>query len=204
MSYLKSFGMFDKFPRLNLSKSIFFAAIVFNLIFLDWVVFTQIRESGILLNSLKEEVTPEVTRTPSPTISLQPTTTKIEELKQKSLREAYIPIGSGSTTKDSWDALTGVEVAIDTQKTGNIKEAYFQAILRIPTGNGKISAKLFNVTDNHDVWFSEISNEGANGVLKEAKITLTQGSKLYRVYLKSSLQYEVIIDLAKLKLIIEE
>lgn len=203
--------MFDKFPRLNLSKSIFFAAIVFNLIFLDWVIFSEISKSSILLSNQQEKPIIEVTNMPTVTINIQPTVTpfekqtvKLEDARPKSLREVYIPIGSGSTTKDSWDPLTGVEVAIDTQKTGNIKEVYFQGILRIPTGNGKISAKLFNITDNHDVWFSEISNEGSNGVLKEAKITLDKGSKLYRVYLKSSLQYEAIIDLAKIKLIIEE
>lgn len=202
----------NNFPKARITRLIVISVILGNLFLLDWIIFTRLGNNKV--SFLTEEVGREptiilLTPTPVPTLATTPQPTifnsyPMEVVKTKDIREIYIPLGTGATKSSTWDALEGIEAALDTQKYDSIKEAYFQASIRVPTGNGKVFAKLFNETDKHDVWFSEVTNEGSTAVLKEAKITLTPGSKLYRVYLKSSLEYEAILDFAKIKLIIED
>ena len=98
-------------------------------------------------------------------------------------------------------ALDGAQVYIDTALYDSIKRVTFEVFLRNPTGNGRTYAKLFNATDKHDVWFSEVYFEGGGLVRKEATITLEPGNKLYQVYLKSSLAYDVYVDNARIHII---
>ncbi len=201
----------NKFQKAHTGQVIFFTALVINLLVLDWVVLTdplqnkylfsekQVVNQPTLIPTIVPTETPS--QTPTPEVSQKQTN---ETLHTITTREIYIPLGSGSSKSSSWDSLEGIEVNIDTSRYGVIKEAYFQAALRIPTANGQVYAKLYNETDKHDVWFSEVSTEGATGVVKEAKITIDKGAKLYRVYLKSTLEVEAILDLARIKLIVEE
>lgn len=118
-----------------------------------------------------------------------------------SAKEYFIPLGSGNTKANEYEQLTSVEAYVDTGNYPPIKEAYFDLHLRNPTGNGKAYAKLFNVTDKHDVWYSEVVFEGGGTMQKEAKITLDSGKKLYRVMVKSSLQYDVYADNARIRIV---
>ena len=80
----------------------------------------------------------------------------------------------------------------------------FEAFLRIPTGNGRAYAKLYNVTDKHDVWFSEVMVEGGNTQRVESKnIGLDAGRKIYRVTMKTAMGYEAVLESARLKIILE-
>lgn len=116
-------------------------------------------------------------------------------------KEYYIPLGSGMTKLNEYEQLTSVEAYVDTGNYPPIKEAYFEVHLRNPTGNGKVYAKLFNVTDKHDVWFSEVVFEGGGTMQREAKITLDPGKKMYRVLIKSSLQFDVYADNARIRIV---
>lgn len=119
-------------------------------------------------------------------------------------REFYIPLGSGSTTKSDWDNLTATETVINPANYGNIKEAYFIASLSNPTQNGAVEAQLYNVTDKHLVWDSHIRMDGpTKQTITSNKITLDTGSKLYRVQLRSTLQFAASLDNAKIRIITE-
>lgn len=118
-----------------------------------------------------------------------------------SAKEYFIPLGSGSSKANEYEQLTSVEAYVDTGNYPPIKEAYFDLHLRNPTGNGKAYAKLFNVTDKHDVWYSEVVFEGGGTMQKEAKITLDPGKKMYRVLIKSSLQFDVYADNARIRIV---
>lgn len=200
-------------PKQQTGKVIFFTSLVINIFVLDWIVLTRLPSKTYLISETENSKTlDKVSPTPVNLPTEIPTNTPTPEYIHKNqetvtttvTREIYIPVGSGSTKSSSWDALEGIEVNIDTNKYGYIKEAYFQAALRIPTANGEVRAKLYNETDKHDVWFSEVSSAGATGIIKEAKITVDKGAKLYRVYLKSTLEAEAVLDLARIKLIVEE
>lgn len=115
-------------------------------------------------------------------------------------KESYIPLGPGTSKSPEFEFLTGAEATIDTSNYPGLKEVVFEVFFQIPTGNGKAYVKLFNVTDKHDVWFSEVSNEGGQLVKREAKIKLDSGNKTYRVMAKSTMQYEVKIEQSRLKI----
>ena len=118
--------------------------------------------------------------------------------------EYYIPLGSGNTTKSDWEDLTATETMIDPGNYRNIKEAYFIASLRNPTQNGQIEARLYDVTDGHMVWGSHVIMNGRESqTITSDKITLETGSKLYRVQLKSGMQYQAFLDNAKIRIISE-
>lgn len=115
--------------------------------------------------------------------------------------ESYVPFGSGTTQNDQWEDLPGVESYIDTAKYPGIHTVYFEVSMSIPTKNGVVSARLYNVTDKHPVWFSEVSTDSDVGKLVTTKIQLDTGNKLYRVQMKTSLRYHSILDFARVKII---
>lgn len=119
-------------------------------------------------------------------------------------RETYIPLGSGSTSKSNWEDITATETVIDPGNYGNIKEAVFLASLRNPTQNGQVEAQLYNVTDKHPVWGSHVILNGPKEqTITSGKITLDNGAKLYRVQLKSTMQFQAFLDNAKIRIIAE-
>lgn len=147
------------------------------------------------LKAISEVAAPslaQTTPTPKPTTSA-PT-----------VKEFYIPLGSGSTKSTAWVELPGVESVIDMANYPNVKSIIFEASMRVPTANGRAYAKLYNVTNEHDVWNSEVYAEGSSGYRVESgNITLSSGRKLYRVMMKSTMGYEVILDSARIKILLE-
>lgn len=117
------------------------------------------------------------------------------------VKEYYISLGSGTAQTSVWQDIAGVEAFIDTANYPAIKTVTFEVFFKIPTANGKVYAKLYNVTDKHDVWFSEVNSEGPVLTKKEAAITLDTGAKLYRVMGLSTLKYEANIENARLRIV---
>ncbi len=197
-----------------------------NLIFLNMRVFWPEKESTMISSLIEKEVVQEPAIVTSDSVvaesdlcpeacleminqatasgfSQAPIETKTI-IQQTGVKEIYIPLGSGSTESMEWVELVGIESVIDMANYPNVKEIIFEASLRIPTANGKMYAKLFNVTDKHDVWFSEVEAEGSSGYRAEsAKITLSQGRKVYRVKIKSTMGYEAILDSARIKILLK-
>ncbi len=115
--------------------------------------------------------------------------------------ESYVPLGTGKTSNDQWEDIPGTEGYIDTASYPSIQKVYFEVNMYIPTKNGRVSARLYNVTDKHPVWNSEVSSEKEVGSLLAAQINLDQGNKLYRVQMKTTLKYESILSFARVKII---
>lgn len=220
--------MFLDTQKLMLSKVgkiTLFTLLLINIILLDWKIFTETNTNkastgkeivipalppSIPVNEIKED------QDSCPAVCLKTIREATAETKQSvnnnqtpntqtsSSKEVFIPLGTGSTKSTSWLDLPGVEVYIDTSKYKNIKEANFEVTLRIPTANGKAFARLYNVTDSHPVWFSEISAEGQSGILvKSSNISFDSGNKLYRIQLYSTMGFEVFLDNARIKIIYE-
>ena len=120
------------------------------------------------------------------------------------VREYYIPLGSSSSQAASWTEINGVEAYVAPSNYGKITSMYFEASLRIPTGNGQAHARLRNVTDSNSLFESEVWAEGTLGKLvSSGKIPVPTATKLYRVELKSSLGAEVKLENARIKLFAE-
>lgn len=103
--------------------------------------------------------------------------------------EFYIPLGSGSNTTDDWVDVTGVAAYIDSTQYGRVKKIVFEALVQVPNGNQTAYVRLYNDTDKHPVWGSEMSWEGGESkFLVSPSLTLGQGNKLYKVQMKSQLK----------------
>lgn len=189
----------------------FLLLLAVNVVMLDLVVFfgSSARPSEIAATTVR------VTATPTPIAVCSPSCEgKIDELKERisalsapqlsqerGTKEYYILLGSGSTKSNVWQDIAGAEAAIDTANYPAIKSVTFEVFLRIPTANGTVYAKLYNVTDKHDVWFSEVNSEGPTLTKKEASITLESGAKTYRVMGLSTLKYDANIENARLRIL---
>lgn len=197
----------------------FLLLLTVNIVMLDLVVLSnRFTARPVELNAATTRVTP----IPSPQASCSSSCEeKIEALNRKiddmiakkdssqtvisssigSVKEYYIQLGSGFTKSNTWQDIVGAEALIDTSNYPAIKSVTFEAFLNIPTANGITKAKLYNVTDKHDVWFSELSSEGPVLTKKEATITLEPGAKLYRVMGLSSLKYDANIQNARIRIV---
>lgn len=134
------------------------------------------------------------------TILASPTSQKSQS---SSVREHYVPLGTGSTNSTEWQDLPGVEANVAPSNYGTITGFYFEAGLRVPTGSGQVFARIRNVTDNITLFESELSNEGTTGKLISSKnMPIPQTTKLYRVQLRSSLGADVLLDSARLKIFV--
>lgn len=135
------------------------------------------------------------------TSSLTPKTAVVNK-STSSANEFYIPFGSGETKSSEWEDVPGLQAYIDSTKYGKIKTATFEASMRIPTANGRVYVQLYNVTDSHPVWFSEISMEGNKSQLVvSSPITLDLGNKLYKVQMKTTLKYQSLLESARVHII---
>ena len=116
-----------------------------------------------------------------------------------SVKEFFIPFGSGSNSSSDWEDVAGLKASIDSANYSSIKSVVFEASVRIPTGNQTAYVRLFNETDKHPVWFSDVSLEGGTAQLLLSKpITLDSGNKVYKVQMKTSLKYQAILDQARI------
>lgn len=103
--------------------------------------------------------------------------------------EFIITLGSGTNTTDDWVDVVGAGSFIDSTKYGSIKKVVFEATVQIPNGNQTSYVRLYNATDKHPVWSSEMSLEGSEAkLLISQPITLDSGNKLYQVQMKSQLK----------------
>lgn len=119
-------------------------------------------------------------------------------------KEYFIPLGTGYTEKNEWIDVAGTDTSIDPANYGKIKSTVYEASMRIPVANGTMYARLYNVTDKHPVWFSEVSTSaGTSTTVTSGNITLDAGNKLYRVQIKTSLQYPSYLDFSRIRITIE-
>lgn len=120
-------------------------------------------------------------------------------VSSSSVKDFYISFGSGSNANDDWQNVSGLQAYIDSNSYGNIKQVIFEASLHIPTGNEIAYVRLFNVTDKHPVWFSEMSLDGGEAKLLTSRpITLDPGNKLYQVQMKTQLKFTANLDQSRL------
>lgn len=119
-------------------------------------------------------------------------------------KEYYIPFGSGTNMTEEWTDVTGLQAYIDTNKYPNMKTVTFEASLYIPTGNQKAYVRLYNVTDKHPVWFSEMSLEGGEAkLLVSNPISLDNGNKLYGVQMKTSLKFRTDLSQSRVHIVLQ-
>jgi hypothetical protein len=126
----------------------------------------------------------------TPVVQSQPSTSSVKEF--------FITLGSGSSTTLEWTDIPGAQGYIDSSAYGRTKTVTFEVSLYTPTGNQTAYARLYNITDKHPVWNSDVSIEGGTPQLKISNpITLDSGSKLYQVQMKTQLESRTNLENAR-------
>jgi hypothetical protein len=213
----------------NLAK-LFFLLLFLNLIYLDILLIQGVGSKQTIIQRF-ENITNQVVdkATPNPNICPQSCISQINQVlasnkpavliptstptainnpsplqnSTSQVKEYYVPFGSGTGTSSDWQDVPGLQATINSNSYGNIKSAVFEVSLHIPNGNQTASVRLFNFTDGHPVWNSEVDfNGNVNSVLLVSpNVILDSGNKLYKVQIKTQLQFEATLDQSRLHII---
>jgi len=117
------------------------------------------------------------------------------------IKEVTVTFGSYDTISKVYVDAPGLNAYIDTGNYPPIAKAQFEATMRIPTANGQVYAQVFDKTDGHPVWGSELISETDTAYIKQSgNLSLPSGNKLYQVQVKSTLGYQAFVESARIKL----
>lgn len=128
--------------------------------------------------------------TPLPTVhtQTQPVVQK-QNAMQPLAKDYFIPLGSGTNQTNDWTDVAGAQVSVNFGQYQNIKEVRFEATVTTPTSSQVVWVRLFNTTDKHPVWYSEVQTQGeSSAYLVSQPLTYDTGLKTYQVQMKTQLQ----------------
>ena len=145
--------------------------------------------------------TPRLAKTQTGTL---PTTAPVVQPTESSqhqatVKEFFIPLGTGSSTAADWTDVPGVKAEIDSTKYANIQKVLFEASTHVPSANQIVEVRLYNETDKYVVSNSEfLYPSGTTQNFRIAAIQLGQGAKTYQVQMKTQLQYSAVLDQSRI------
>lgn len=197
--------------------------VLLNMAYVNWLLFLSPKQDAVLditpfdssVSPVIQEMQEEIGVCPQSCISqiqeatasykLAVTTPAISPAETKAsaqVKEFFVPLGSGSGRASDWEDIEGLQVYIDGTNFEGIKKVTFEVSVRIPTGNQTAYVRLFNKTDKHPIWLSEVSITGGTPqLLISDPIALDKGNKLYQVQIKTQLQFLTVIDQARIHII---
>lgn len=107
------------------------------------------------------------------------------------VKEYFVTIGSGTGASDTWQDVPGLQVTIDSSRYGKIKAAYYEVSVYVPNTNQIVYVRLYDVTDDHQVWYSDLTfnNAGTAQTQTSQPIVLESGNKTYKVQMKTELKF---------------
>jgi len=156
--------------------------LVLNLLVLDGVILWQLVNTGNVLGTTSSDACPSAC------------IARINQIAGKTssssnVKEYYVPLGSGTNASDDWADVSGASAYVDTASYGKMKKVTFEATISQPVSSQKVWVRLFNATDKHHVWYSEVATDDAGPILLASPaITLDTGNKLYQVQMKTQLK----------------
>ena len=150
------------------------------------------------------EITPEVTQKPERIMSDSPIQYQEPVITASSFKEQFISFGSGISSSTDWTDVKGLKTTVDLSGYGDIKEIRFEASVQDPAENQIVWVRLYNLTDKHPVWNSEVSKSaGAEGYLVSDPIIYDTGNKNYSIQMKTQLGSTVSLGEARVHIILE-
>lgn len=179
--------------RLNVTQ-IVLIVLVINVIVLDVIIARNISNNAMVLGTSTSDPCP------------QACIARINQVAGSSTRAAtkenYVPLGSGTNATDEWTDVAGASASVDTAAYGKIKQVTFEATVAIPAGSQRVWVRLFNATDKHPVWYSELTTDSAAPqLLTSSPISLDQGNKVYQVQMKTQLKALTTLVQSRLRIV---
>lgn len=175
---MKSSRSIKKYPNYTLWLLTFLTV---NILALDIVIIGKLFQNGAVLGTTINDT--------CPTACINRINQATGKTVTNNAKEYYVPLGSGTNVTDDWTDVAGASAYIDTTSYGKIKETRFEATVVTPTGSQRIWVRLFNATDKHPVWYSDVTTDASGPqLLTSPSINLDKGNKLYQVQMKSQLK----------------
>ena len=151
-----------------------------NTLILDGIILWQMTAGGAVLGTSSSDACPSACIAKINQITGKATT---------SVKEYFVPLGSGTNATDDWTDVGGASASIDTVAYGKIKKVMFEATVSQPVSSQQVWVRLFNATDKHPVWYSEVTTDNVGPILLTSPvISLDAGNKLYQVQMKTQLK----------------
>lgn len=102
--------------------------------------------------------------------------------------EFFVPMGSGSVSQTTdWTNITSAQATFDAGNYGTIKSAYFEVFLRrSTTATGEVHARLYDSSTPSVFFASDLKTTADTTQFLSAPITLTSGTKIYKVQMYST------------------
>ncbi len=119
------------------------------------------------------------------------------------VRDYFIPLGSANvqTADYSWTN-TAVEVLLDLSNYPSVTNVTFDAVLSIQSG--QVEARLFNATDGYEIGGSTLVGDGNSPQYSSSSnLSLPSGSKVYRVQMRTSLNFSGSMENARVRIRVE-
>lgn len=138
---------------------------------------------------IKVSTTPTVSPTDTPIVTPTTSLNIAPTIIQSNIKEYFIPLGAGSGLTDDWTNVDGLIANVDLGTFQNIKEINFEVSVNVPTANQTVWVRLYNKTDKHPVWNSEISFSDAGGYVVSQPLIYDKGEKTYQVQIKTQLKF---------------
>ena len=139
----------------------------------------------------------EITQLPSPTTVVFKETTA-------SVKDHFISFGSGTSSDQNFVDVGGLQASVNLSSYGNIKEIRFETSIQVPGENQAVTVRLYNKTDDHPVWNSEITkNAGASSYLVSSPIVYDSGVKTYTVQMRTQLGGVATLGEARLHIVLK-
>lgn len=118
--------------------------------------------------------------------------------------DVYIPIGSATAKSQSFNWLNvPAEATVSWDRLGQVKEVWFEAGLRVPTGNGWVEARLVG-EDGSVIAGSELVGGDQDGAF--VRVALQNSTALpgkLKLQMRTSMQYDGVVESARLQVVRE-
>jgi hypothetical protein len=119
-------------------------------------------------------------------------------------KDYFIPLGTGSTASNTWQTIDGAITTVDLGGYTNIDSARFEVSISNPTSDQSVWARLYDSTDSHEVWNSEVTMNGnTSKYLVSGPISWQSGTKQYQVQMKTQLQSSAVLTQSRIHVIIK-
>lgn len=188
-----------------------------NLVFLNWKILFDENKSNKSDAPEARTVIPEIANSCSisclaaiqqATSAAKPiTTTKVTVLPTQSqkpvsnAKEFFIPFGGGTISSSDWTDVPGLIAYVDSTNYSQIKAVTFEASVHVPTGNETVSVRLLNATDQRSISELFFNGDTNSQFIVSQPITLDYAKKLYKVQMKTQLNYPAVLDQARIHIL---
>lgn len=156
------------------------------------VIFNSCPQSclGIITNATKSAI---VVTKPQSTQSL------LAPIAPPSVKEFFIPLGTGSlTTLNSWTDINTAQATFDTANYPSMTAAYFEVIMH--TNQGEVKARLYDTTTPFIYSGEQVSTTSNTGQLVSKQVPIRSGLKTYKVQMYTTIDTGT-LDQARIRIV---